>query len=622
MTNSICNEILYGQPHERHLSFFGRNLVSEGYIGNVRFTNICDTMTVLLTTDGFVLFTQRGLTVSVTPGMYSAISENIHPEKDWSLTDRDCNDSPFSAVRRGIEEEVSPELAKQIMPEAMLLLGLDFNLDFLHPDMLFAVAVPFTVDKVLSIAREFRGKDYFEGHLVPVLAKRDAPALDAFLSSDKWDLGGKACLVRAIQFIDAVEKKTSVPAPELIKELAAGNTALIEGDACRVTQYSRENELAEKTYFKYRTACSLLNDSTDLVEHLEARYSCEAIRLAGRAFAATALWTNDSEVIRPDDVLGQLDYKETFLDRSAVLEPSEYAAARQFIKAKYEAGRIKHESREYRMISIDTTGSTPKINADRGRYYDCILTQYAIEWELNKVLSKGGRDAIQMLSTPGTLPLREGTEQLGNPLYNGMGRCAALTASTLVVFKRRGAADGYYCLMRRRSADVAVSPGMLDVVPGGMFEAWNREPWSLEMNVWRELLEELYSEDEQIGSGVPGELDYIRQKVPINLLLEMIDRGSAKFSVTGICIDLLNLRPEVCTVLLVTDPRFFEARNLQFNWEYESRSWDDNAAGVGVIRWEEVDQVLSDTATSGGIAASAPACLSLGREWVLRHGLK
>jgi hypothetical protein len=60
-----------------------------------------------------------------------------------------------------------------------------------------------------------------------------------------------------------------------------------------------------------------------------------------------------------------------------------------------------------------------------------------------------------------------------------------------------------------------------------MFEAKNFEPWSVEMNVWRELLEEVYNEREQLGTGTPEEEDYIRSKVPIKLLTRLIEEGSA-----------------------------------------------------------------------------------------------
>ena len=319
------------------------------------------------------------------------------------------------------------------------------------------------------------------------------------------------------------------------------------------------HELPEKTLFRYRDNPVPLIDSLELIRHLEARYRCSTFQLSGKAFPATIIWENEDRIVAPDSILGEFDQTPpAALQRSPVFAPAEYANARAFIKAKYETGPIKYEGVDYRMTRIDASTDLPKIHGAFGLYYDNILTQYAMEWELKKALLKGGSNTINTLTTLGTLPLREAVEAERNPLLDGDGRCAAITVSTLMVFNRPQ--GGFYCLIRRRSTDVGVSPGMLHVVPAGMFEAKNLEDrWSVEMNVWRELLEEVYDEEEQQGTGTPEFEDYIRRKWPISLLIEMIEGGSAEFSVTGICCDLLNLRPEICTVLFVKDPMFCEA---------------------------------------------------------------
>lgn len=380
----------------------------------------------------------------------------------------------------------------------------------------------------------------------------------------------------------------------------------------------RNVELAEKTYFGYRTKRVPLIDSPELINHLEVRHSCSAFQLGGKAFPVTVVWKNEDRTVDPDSILGEFDQTPpAALPRSPVLRPAEYVKARAFIKSKYEIGPIKYEGIDYRMTRIDVSTDPPRIHGAYGLYYDNILTQYAMEWELKKPLLKGYNNAIDALTTLGTLPLREAIEAERNPLLDGGGRCAAITVSTLMVFNRRQ--GGFYCLIRRRSADVGVSPGMLHVVPAGMFEAKNLEDrWSVEMNVWRELLEEVYDEKEQQGTGTPEFEDYIRRKSPIALLIEMIDLGSAEFSVTGICCDLLNLRPEICTVLFVKDPVFCEARRMALNWEYVR----EGPAGKFAVRWENINEVVETEGGSGGIVASGAVCLGLGRDWVRRrHGI-
>ena len=246
-----------------------------------------------------------------------------------------------------------------------------------------------------------------------------------------------------------------------------------------------------------------------------------------------------------------------------------------------------------------------------GWYYDNILTQYAMEWELKKALLRGGASAVEGLNTRGTLPLREAVEGQANPILSGNGRCASITISTLMVFNRR--CGGFFCLIRRRSAHVGVSPGMLHVVPAGMFEAKNSlDDWSISTNVWRELLEEVYGEEEQQRTGSAEFPDYMMRKQPIPLLEEMLIDGSAEFSITGLCCDLLNLRPEVCTVLFIKDHKFLEQRSMRLNWEYEP----EGPAGTFAVPWSDIDQVIARAAEGGSMVASGAVCLGLGRAWV------
>ncbi len=375
---------------------------------------------------------------------------------------------------------------------------------------------------------------------------------------------------------------------------------------------------AEKTYFQYRLVSCPLLESNELVSHLETRYGCEALRFGSSRLPVTVLWRNTAKLIRPDIILGEFDgtVPKPFTS-SPLLSSIEYQEARDFIRRQYEAppSPIRYEGCDYRMTHLDLLQPLPKLQGAYGLYYDNILTQYAMEWELKKALLQGDTSQISKLTRPGSLPLREAVEKGRNPLTDGTGRCAAITISTLIVFQR--STGEYYTIIRRRSTSVAVSPGLHHIVPAGMFEAPNtQDVWSIETNIWRELLEEIYDEEEQLGHGVSELHDYLRAKMPIKIILELIDNGRAELSVTGICCDLLNLRPEICTVLYIADPRFAEARRMVLNWEYEK----EGAAGTFGIQWNRIDKLAMSLASASKIVVSGAACLSLGREWLAaRH---
>jgi hypothetical protein len=376
--------------------------------------------------------------------------------------------------------------------------------------------------------------------------------------------------------------------------------------------------LAERTYFRYRDVSCPLLASRGIVKHLEERYACQALTAGSARLPVAVLWKNVGELIHPDDILGHLDHTPPRpLYGTPGLNRSEYFKARQLIKRLYEAppSEVGYEGRDYRMTSIDLSRAVPRVNGAIGLYYDNILTQYALEWEPKKGLLRECPNPMANLSKPGSLPLREAVERNRNPLIDGAGRCAAMTISTLVVFRR--SSGDLWTMIARRPKAVGVSPGLHHVVPAGMFEAPNvDDPWSVEDNVWRELLEEVYDEKEQIGEGRAEIRDYVRSLVPIKQLRELISNGHAELSVTGICCDLLNLRPEICTVLYVPSPTFAEARKMILNWGYEI----EGPQGRYGVKWGRVSQVASDLAATNSIVVSGAACLGLGREWLsIRH---
>jgi hypothetical protein len=379
-----------------------------------------------------------------------------------------------------------------------------------------------------------------------------------------------------------------------------------------------DDSLAKKTYLYYRDVPCPLLDSLPVLAHLERRHGGLGMTVGSTRLPVSVTWQNTGALISPDSILGYFDHSPPReITQSAVLGPAEYARAREYIKGRYEAppSKVTYEGIDYCAVSIDVSTPVPCISGEFGRYYDNILTQYAIEWELKKALLDGFADK---LGEPGVLPLRESVERGGNPRIDGGGRCAALTVSTLVVFRRRSARrTELYTLIRKRSSSVGVSPGLHHVVPAGMFESPNTDDkWSITENVWRELLEEVYNDEDELGTGISELKDHLYEKEPVRLLRRLIAKRHAELSVTGIVWDLLNLRSEICTVLYVPVPAFAERRRMILNWEYEA----EGPAGTFAIRWDGATHLVARLAAEGRMTVGGAACFVLGRDWLqLRH---
>ncbi|MBL0161583.1 MAG: hypothetical protein IPP47_31640 [Bryobacterales bacterium] len=167
----------------------------------------------------------------------------------------------------------------------------------------------------------------------------------------------------------------------------------------------------------------------------------------------------------------------------------------RFAKGKMFDGEV------YAMRRLRCSGRL-RLDTRRGGYFDSLNTCEAMELELFE-------------DVPG-LPLRT-----GQPLMDGTKRCAAIGVATLLVLRDR---SGHSLVLAPIAAKgMPHRAGQLHVVPSGMFQP----PYSVAQTVRTELREELH------GLRLPSD---------------------APIYFTGIAINLMNLRPEICTMVIVDRP--------------------------------------------------------------------
>jgi hypothetical protein len=148
-------------------------------------------------------------------------------------------------------------------------------------------------------------------------------------------------------------------------------------------------------------------------------------------------------------------------------------------------------------------------------------------------------------------------------------RHAGLAISTVIATRTM---DGDYLMhVRRRSQKTAVHSGLLHVLPAGMFQAdiapeLERD---IEFAVVREYGEELFGNEFDSNRDNPH---YIRHEwKEVSSIDRLIENGDADLIHTGILLNRLNLRPEICCVLMIHQPGWFELQPVAVNWEYVKR---------------------------------------------------
>jgi len=184
-----------------------------------------------------------------------------------------------------------------------------------------------------------------------------------------------------------------------------------------------------------------------------------------------------------------------------------------------------------------------------GNYYDMLATCAALEHEIRDAVAQGW-----MLAPSRAQYHRHVQPQ--EAILRGMRRSAAIGIGTLIVFNDAGT---YKAILAKRSNKTAFDSGMYHVLPAMMFQPTTSDfkhpqEWSIKHQIMREILEEMFDMPEQHD---PDAWDFFYEHPALVYLQGLMDNGKAQLYVTGIVFNLLTLRPEVSTLLLIHDPEWF-----------------------------------------------------------------
>ena len=156
---------------------------------------------------------------------------------------------------------------------------------------------------------------------------------------------------------------------------------------------------------------------------------------------------------------------------------------------------------------------------------------------------------------------------MADPVTNGKGRSTAIAISTLISYND---GENYNLLIKNRSQTAtAVHNGLLHVVPSFMFQpiVGNIDfEFSVLHNIYREYLEEIFDIPEEDHSFT---VDSIYKNANIKYLDTLLKNGEAELYFTGIAVNLLNLRPEICTLLLIKSPEWYKLHSMGMEYEKE-----------------------------------------------------
>lgn len=248
-------------------------------------------------------------------------------------------------------------------------------------------------------------------------------------------------------------------------------------------------------------------------------------------------------------------------------KPESFVSRDLSFRVLKERAGIPIENRlTYTMVQLNTQ-DTLQLSCALGYYYDTLDTCQSLEWEILSCCDKlnmHDKDSFNRFDSQ--LELRKALHgKVDNPIIDGSSRSAAIGISTLVAYNDNGEIKLW--LKRRSKRGVAVHSGFVHVIPSFMFQPVTMEvdkEFKIPHNIFREYLEEIFDKHEP-RMGEEEVHNYFYTDPRLEYLHILLGRQEAELLFTGIAIDLLNLRPEICTILWIKTSDWFNHHSRSAN---------------------------------------------------------
>ena len=280
-------------------------------------------------------------------------------------------------------------------------------------------------------------------------------------------------------------------------------------------------------------------DYKNMTDYLQRLYQCEPFSRGGIEHPVTVFYP----------AAWQIHDVDSLLDRSL---PAPAARDFPFYDYSYlhDLQNSKPGLHDGQTFAMQALRLKPlRLRGVIGHYFDMLATCSALERELRDAVAQGWMRAPSRAAYHRQVPPTD-------VLTRGIGRSATIGIGALTVFND---GDGYKALLARRSAATAIDSGMVHVLPAMIFQPTtadfaDQREWSLKHQILREVLEELFNFPEQAQ---PPRWDFFYDHPALLYLLGLLESGRAQLCATGIVFNLLILRPEVSTLLLIHDPDWY-----------------------------------------------------------------
>jgi len=219
-------------------------------------------------------------------------------------------------------------------------------------------------------------------------------------------------------------------------------------------------------------------------------------------------------------------------------------------------------------LRTDAQGRAVSFDAYLGSYFDMVCSADYLEYEMLAALIRSSFRPIGLEELPARNRALSMAADPLSCLLSGGGVDATISISTLVVYKRNGR---YWMICEVRSESVAEYGALYHVAPSFIFQPVVsptsdnlQTEWNIRHNIFREYLEELFDVPEAQMSKRSVSAEYFYAHPNLRYLRGLLANGSARLWGVGLSFNLLTHRPEICTLLIIDDERWFEDQKDRF----------------------------------------------------------
>lgn len=294
--------------------------------------------------------------------------------------------------------------------------------------------------------------------------------------------------------------------------------------------------------------------------------------------ARPELWTEQPDSAERADSATGLESAKGRLVNASVPRPSDYSSDfdpgaksvfRWHDKRRIERGHFPGVSYVLDGMGFSKDGDIV-ISSRVGRYFQSLATSEYLDDEMMCALAVRPDAAV----TRDRLPRRSWLlQEVEDPVIDGRRRAAAVSIAAATILPDADT-GGYKVLLPPRSGEVAAHRFFNHVAPSGIFqplndsELANKKEYSVKNVLLREFIEELHDRKEfeqsmnRVWTDVEADPEWQR-------MAARLKDGQVLLFYAGVSVNLLTLRPEVCSLILFKNPD--TAKEWVLNWESVDR---------------------------------------------------